>query len=92
MPVAQLSPYFSVERAHHVSPKPGPEGAPLRTFILLLLNFRDRGELLRAARAAGELPYCNVKLLMFTDYKMETQRQCWSFDSVKAALGFKDLG
>lgn len=86
LPDAQLSPYFAVERAHRVPPRPGPEGAPPRTLILRLLNFRDRDELLRASRAAGELPYRNVKLLLFPDYTMETQRQRRSFDAVKAGL------
>lgn len=45
---------FTVERAHRVLPR--PEGAPARTFILLLLTFRDRDELLRAARMAGDIP------------------------------------
>lgn len=51
-----------------------------------LLNFRDRDELPRAARVAGELPCCNVKLLMFPDYTMETQLQHRAFNSVKAVL------
>lgn len=38
---------------------------------------------------AGELPYHNVKLLMFPDYTMETQRQRHNFD--KAALRTKDI-
>ena len=91
MPLAQLSQYFAVERAHRVPPRPGPEGAPPRTFILRLQNFRDRDELLRASRAAGELPYRNVRLLLFPDYTMETQRLRRSFDGVKAALRRKGL-
>lgn len=91
LPSAQLSPYFVVERAHRVPPRPGPEGAPPRTLILRLLNFRDRDELLRASRAAGELPYRNTKLLLFPDYTIETQRQRRSFDAVKADLRKKGI-
>lgn len=91
LPTAQLSPYFAVERAHRVPPRPGPEGAPPRTFILRLLNFRDHDELLRASRAAGDLPFQNIKLLLFPDYTMETQRQRRSFDAVKAALRKKGI-
>lgn len=69
----------------------GPEGAPPRTFILRLLSFRDRDELLRASRAAGELTYKNVKLLLFPDYTMETQQQRRSFDAIKAALRRKGI-
>lgn len=91
LPAAQLSLHFAVERAHHVPPKPGPVGASSRTFILKLLNYRDRDELLRAARAAGVLPYRNDKLLLFPDYTMETQRQRRSFDNVKATLRVKGI-
>lgn len=51
LPAAQLSQHFAVEQAHRVPPKPGPEGTLPRTFILRLLNFLDRVEFLRAARA-----------------------------------------
>lgn len=91
LPAAQLSPHFAVERAHRVPSRPGPEGAPPRTFILRLLNYRDRDELLRAARAAGTLPYHNGKLLLFPDYTIETQRQRRSFDNIKAALRVKGI-
>lgn len=91
LPAARLSPYFTVERAHRVPPRPGPEGAPPRTFILRLMNFRDRDELLRAARQAGKLPYRNTNLMMFPDYTVETQRQRRSFDGVKAALRAKGV-
>lgn len=40
---------------------------------------------------AGELPYRIVKLLMFLDYTMETQRQRRSFDTIKAALRTKGI-
>lgn len=49
LPAAQLSPYFTLERAHQVPPRPDPEGSLPRPFIHWLLNFRDRDELLRAA-------------------------------------------
>lgn len=86
LPATQLSPYFTVERAHHMPPQPGPQGAPPRTFILWLLNFRDHDELLRAVRLAGELHYTNNWLMMFLDYSVETQKLRKSFDAVKAAL------
>lgn len=80
LPAARLSPYFTVERAHRVPPRPGPEGAPPRTLILL-----------RAARVAGDIQYHNVRLMMFPDYTIETQRQRRSFDAVKAALRHKGI-
>lgn len=59
--------------------------------ILCLLNFRDRDELLRAARVAREISYQNTKLLLFPDYTMETQKQQRSFDVVKAAMRVKGI-
>lgn len=57
LPAAQFSPYFTVERAHRIPPVPGPPGSNPRTLIFRLLNFRDRDEILRTARRAGELKY-----------------------------------
>lgn len=86
LPSAQFSPFYAVERAHRIPPKPGPLGAPPCTFILKFLNFRDRNEVLRAVRMQGELTHQNNKLLIFLDYSVETQRLRRSFDQVKAAM------
>lgn len=75
LPQAPFSPYFAVERAHRMPSVRGPPGAPPRTFIFRLLNFRDRDLVLREARKLEELRYENVKIMMFPDYSMETQRQ-----------------
>lgn len=47
--------------------------------------------MLRAAHEAGDIPYGNVKLLMFPDYTLETQRQRRSFSAVKAKLRVKGI-
>lgn len=91
LPVAHLSPYFMVERVHRLPPQPGPQGSPARTFIMRLLNFRDRDELLRAARVAGELTYGNNRLMLFPDFSIETQKLRRSFDPVKAGLHSKGI-
>lgn len=39
----------------------------------------------------GELAYKNKQLLMFSDYSVETQKLCWSFDFVKATLRTKGI-
>lgn len=55
LPVAQFSShYYAVERAHRISPAPNPVGSSPRTLIFWLLNFRDRNEVLRAARGIGQ--------------------------------------
>lgn len=57
---------------------------PRCTLIDGLLNFCDK--ILRAAWVAGDIQYHNVRLMMFPDYTLETQKQRRSFDVVKAAL------
>lgn len=80
LPSAQLSPYFTVERAHRVLPQAGPTGSPPRTMILQVFNFKDQDEILRASQAAGELKYHNGRLLLFQGYTMETQKLLSSFN------------
>lgn len=91
LPEARWSSYFTVERAHRIPPKPGPPGSPPRTFILCLLNFRDRDEVLRASRNVGELKFQNTKLMIFPDYSVETQKLRKSFDQVKSALRSRSI-
>lgn len=47
--------------------------------------------MLREARALQELMFQNVRLMIFPDYSMETQRQRKSFDVVPAKLRAKGL-
>lgn len=89
LPSAQFSPFYAVERAHHIPPKPGPQGSPPRMFILKFLHFRDRDEVLRAARVQGELAYQNSKILIFPDYSVETQKMRRSFDRCQSCYACK---
>lgn len=91
LPSAQFPPFYAVEREHCIPPKPGPPGSPPRTFILKFLNFRDRDEVLRAARIQGNLAHQNNKILTFPDYSVETQKLRRSFDQVKAAMRLKGI-
>lgn len=91
LPDAHLSPYYTVERVHRIPPKPGPPGAPPRALILRLLNFRDRYEILRVSRSKGELRFQNTKLIIFTDYSVETQKLSKSFNQVKAVLWARSI-
>lgn len=55
-------------------------GSPPHTFILKLLNFRDRDLVLREARKIDVLRYEATKLMIFPDYSVDTQHQRRSFD------------
>lgn len=91
LPNANFSPYYTIERAHRILPRPGPSGAPPRTLILRLLNFRDRDEVHFAARVQVDVFYQNSKLLIFPDYSIETQKLWKSFDQVKATLQARNI-
>lgn len=91
LPAAQFSPYFTVECAHRIPPVPGLPGSNPRTLIFRLLNFRDRDEILRIARRAGELKYQNATLMFFPDFSLETQKLRRSFDQVKVGLQAQNI-
>lgn len=50
-----MPPTYVVERAHRVPPASPKPGAPLRPFLLRLLNYRDRDRVLAAARQKQDL-------------------------------------
>lgn len=74
LPHAQFSPFFIMERAHRMPATWGIRGAPLRTFILRLLNFGDWDQVLREARKIAALNYEGVRLMIFLDYSVDTQK------------------
>lgn len=44
-----------------------PEGAPPRTFIAKLLNYRDRDVILRHFKDRGNIPFRNGHVMAFPD-------------------------
>lgn len=82
----RLSKIFSVERAHRAPiPKPKP-GAPPRTIIARILNFRDRDAILQAARVRGDLQYENTTIRFYPDFTLKVQRERRSFEGIKRVL------
>lgn len=77
---------FVVERAHRMPARPPPQGAPPRTFIAKLLNYKDRDTALRMAREKGNIPVGNVKVAIFPDFSAEVQRRRQSFTEAKRKL------
>lgn len=72
-------------------PVRGQPGAPPRTFIFRLLNFRDWDLALREARKVEELRFENAKLMLFPDYSVDTERLWRTFDHIKAQLRTRGL-
>lgn len=82
----QFSAMFAVERAHRILPKPPPPGAPPRTFIAKLLNYRDRDVILRLTRDKGPISLGNAQLSVYPDFSVEIQKKRAVFTSVKKRL------
>lgn len=75
-----------VERAHRLAAKPPPQGAPPRTFIAKMLNFRDRDAILRLTRTKGNIPFQNVEIKVFPDFSAEVQKKRALFTEAKRQL------
>lgn len=81
-----FSPMLAVERAHRMPARPPPQGAPPRTFIAKMLNYRDRDAALRLARERGNIPLGNVKIAVFPDFSAKVQRRRQNFMEAKRKL------
>lgn len=77
---------FVVERAHRMPARRPPEGAPPRTFIAKMLNFKDRDAVLRLARIKGNIPFQTGTVAAFPDFSAEVQKQRSRFMEVKRRL------
>lgn len=83
---AEFSTSFVVERAHRLASKPPPQGAPPRTFIAKLLNYRDRDAVLRLTRLKGNIPFNNGEVKVFPDFSAEVQKKRAQFTEAKRQL------
>lgn len=81
-----LSTTFVVERAHRMPARRPPEGAPPRTFIAKLLNYRDQDIILRLNREKGNIPFQAGHIMVFPDFSAEVQKQRARFVEVKRRL------
>lgn len=82
----QFSVMFAVERAHRILPKPPPPGAPPRTFIAKLLNYRDRDVVLRLTREKGPILHDNAQISVYPDFSVEVQKKRALFLTAKKRL------
>ena len=81
-----LSRYFSVERAHRIpSGRPKP-GAPPRTIIARIFNFRDRDDILQEARKSPPVKIENTTVNFFPDFTLRVQKQRRDFLAVKKRM------
>ena len=81
-----LSANFIVERAHRVpGGRPRP-GAPPRTIIARIHNYRDRDVILQEARVAPQVKCDNAIIRFFPDFTFQVQQQRRNFLEVKKRL------
>lgn len=71
-PQTAFSPHFVVEQAHRMPPTRGPLGAPPRTFIFRLMNFRDCDLILREAQKIDNIRHKATRLMFFPDFSVDT--------------------
>lgn len=73
------------EATERRSPPPKP-GAPPRTIIARLLNYRDRDAILQTARQKGDIRLENFTVHFFPDFTLKVQQERQSFDGIKKTL------
>ena len=81
-----FTPFYSVERAHRVPPRPLPPGNPPRTMLAKLLNFKDKEIILRLARERRNIQFNGVRVSFYPDFSAEVQRRRAKFGEVKRRL------
>ena len=86
LPTAALSPLFVIERAHRALIQKPPAGAPPRSIITKILNYRDRDAILQAVRLNGDPKYENHVIHIFPDYTQKVQQLRQSYTGVKQKL------
>lgn len=85
---------LALERAHRVGPRPqaengaGANAAPRRprTLIMKFLNYRQKEEVLRAAKDKGTVKYKDQAIRFFPDVTAETHRKQRAYDGVRQKL------
>lgn len=81
-----FTPFYSIERAHRVPPRPLPPGHPPRIMLVKLLNFKDKEIILHLARERRNTQYNGVKVSFYPDFLAEVQRRRAKFGDVKRRL------
>lgn len=86
MDAATFSRLFAIERAHRVPTRAPRPGAHPRPLIARILHFRDKENILRAARTKGDLSFNGNRISIYPDFSAATQKQRASFTHVKKRL------
>lgn len=83
---------LALERAHRIGPQPqkvtdaNVTSPPPRTLIMKFLNYRQKEEVMRAAKAKGTLNYKDHIVRFFPDVSAETHKKQRAYDGVRQKL------
>ncbi|KAJ1098411.1 hypothetical protein NDU88_003522 [Pleurodeles waltl] len=86
VPAGTLSSFFSVEHAHRIPTRAPPLGSGPRPFILCLLHFADRDNILRSVRSSSPPRVENAQVMLVPDYTLAVQKDCASYLLLKRKL------
>lgn len=65
---------FAVELAHRISTQFHKPGSTPRIFLICLLNYRDKENILQRARALKDIRYNGSKIMFFPDFFPQVQK------------------
>lgn len=88
-----------IERAHRVGRMDNTERDPQSTarpwmVIMKFLNYADKEQVMKAARAKGKIPVDNKKVMFFPDFSADLLKRRKAFDAAKkllTSLSIQDL-
>lgn len=69
-----FTPFFTVEQVHRIPTCPLPPGKYPRPFILKMLRYKDRENILALARTKGTIEMNGSKISFFPDFSVEVQK------------------
>lgn len=83
---------LALERAHRIGPQPQKvtdvniTPPPPRTLIMKFLNYRQKEDVMRAAKVKGSLKYKDHTIRFFPDVSAETHKKQRAYDGVRQKL------
>ena len=81
-----------IERAHRIGTLPSnPSVGHPRTLMMKVLNFRDKEQVLKAARIKGKILYGNVEVRLHLDLSAGAHKMQRSYDEVRKKLREKGI-
>ena len=94
VPGLKTSTTLALERAHRIGPQPrnvNNSTPPPRTLIMKFLNYKQKEEVLRAAKVKGTFKYKEYTIRLFPDVSAETHKKQRAYDGIRQKLREKGI-